>query len=107
LINQCSENSLPLSNISVSLLFDGITLNNCIVASNTLFQLLSGILLQRRYQVFLSTWVSKHSLLTDLFQTIVSHSQSYILSLLSTISGLSSIIFLSIIWYLFHLIDLL
>jgi len=92
LIKSCSQNSLQLSNVSVNFLSGGISLNNLIVASNTLFQDLSGILSQRRYQVFLSTWVSKQCLLTHLFQTIVSHSQSQILSLLSTISGLSSII---------------
>gem|GEM_PF-3391155 len=77
-------------------MYFGIFLNNSIVHSNTEFQDLSLIFLASKYQDFLSTLVKITCLLHPLTQIIVSHSQSQILSLVSTISGLVSIIFLSI-----------
>ena len=79
-------------------LYFGVFLKSFIAPPNTGFQDLSCIFLANKYPVFLFTFVritsSPHNL-----QITLSHSQSHILSLFSTISDLLSIIFLSLSLY--------
>jgi hypothetical protein len=71
-------------------------LKRSIVASKTLSQDLSFIFFQSKNQDFLSTFVRITSFVHHRIHTTVSHSQSQILSLELTTSGLESIIFLFI-----------